>query len=108
MLKKVGQIIDNVKKVDKPIITSLNKPPILNKENQSMEYFVFSDNLLFKKLINETLSFKKIQNKLNDLKKDNYIDQHIYDIMHLKNKYFIDFFNHGTYAKILGNINGEN
>ena len=61
MLKKGGQIIDNVKKVDKPIINSLNKPPILNKENQSMEYFVFCHHLLSKKLINETLSFKKIQ-----------------------------------------------
>jgi hypothetical protein len=108
MLKKGGQIIDNVKKVEKNIINSLNKPPLLNKENQNMEYFVFSHDLLSKNLINETLSFKKIHDKLNDLKKNNYIDQHIYNIMHLKNKYFIDFLDHGIYAKNLGNINGEN
>ena len=67
MLKKGGQVIENIKKVDKPIINSLNKPPILNKENQSMEYFVFSNNLLFKKLINENLSLIDIYKKLRKL-----------------------------------------
>ena len=108
MLKKGGQVIENIKKVDKPIINSLNKPPILNKENQSMEYFVFSHDLFSKKLINENLSFIDIYKKLRKLKDDNYIDQHIYDIMYIKNKYFIDFFDHGIYVKNLGNINGEN
>jgi hypothetical protein len=68
MLKKGGQVIENIKKVDKPIINLLNKPPILNKENQSMEYFGFSDNLLFKKLINENLNFIDIYKKLRKLK----------------------------------------
>ena len=70
MIKIGGQIIDSVKKVKTKAIDRSNKiPTILNKESNSIDYFVFNHHFFSKKFINKDLSFKDISKKLEYLKK---------------------------------------
>jgi hypothetical protein len=62
---------------------------------------LFSHDSFSKNLINETLSFNAINNKLRKLFNKHYIDDNIYKIMCIKNKFFINYFSHGAYVKNL-------
>lgn len=106
MLKKGGQIVENLNKSEKENLELSNKFLLDN----NMEYFVFSHKLLSKekfKDISKDMTFGYFDKRLNDLKTLKFIDENSFNIMKLKTEFFIKFLSHGVYVKDLGSINDE-